>query len=156
MLQSIDFFFSSIFSQVFSETLSVSHHTCTSYINSFPQINRLRTDVPMSFKAAAKLSGVPAAQSLVPAYLGRANLLLGAQFPFRVPCWWARARTVFKASNLLRSFWLKLAIEVVQCLMKPVKRLLWAALWLEKLAELIPKYPVPFAQPEWKLVDGAS
>lgn len=105
----IFFFFSSIFSQAFSETLSVSQHTCTGYINSFPQINRLRTDVPMSFKAAAKLSGVPVAQSDVPAYLGRANLLL-AQFPFRVPCGWARALTAFKASNLLRSFWLKLAI----------------------------------------------
>lgn len=28
--------------------------------------------------------------------------------------------------------------------MKPVKGLLWAALWLEQLAELIPKYPVSF------------
>lgn len=89
MLQNMDlfgFFFSSIFLQVFSETLSVSHHSCTSHMNSFPQIHRLRADVPVSFKAAAKLSGVPAAESQVPAYLDRANLLLGAQFPCRVPC----------------------------------------------------------------------
>lgn len=104
------FFFSSILSSVFSETLSVSHHICTSHINSFPQINILRTDVPMCFKEAAKLSGGPAVQSHVPAYLGRANLLFGAQFPFIVPCWWARARTIFKPSNLLWYFWLKLAI----------------------------------------------
>lgn len=32
--------------------------------------------------------------------------------------------------------------------MKPVKILVWAALWSEKLAELIPKYVIPFAQPE--------
>lgn len=104
------FFPSSILSQVFSEPLSVSHHTCTSHINSFPQINSLWTDVPTSFKVAAKPSGVSAAQPHVPAYLGRANLLLGVQFPFRVPCWWARALSVFKVSNLLWCFWLKLAI----------------------------------------------
>lgn len=87
MLQNIDFFFSSsILSQVFIETLSVSHHTCASHINSFHQINRLRTDVPVSFRAAAKLSGVSAAQSHVPAYQVRDNLLLDAHFPFRVPC----------------------------------------------------------------------
>lgn len=88
MLQNIDFFFSfsSILSQMFIETLSVSHHTCTSHVNSFHQINRLRTDVPVSFKAAAKLCGVSAAQSHVPAYQVRPDLLLSAHFPFRVPC----------------------------------------------------------------------
>lgn len=69
-------FFSSILSQMILETLSVSCHTCTSHTDSLCHCSGLRTDIPMSFKAAARLSGVPAAHS-VPACVVRATLLLG-------------------------------------------------------------------------------
>lgn len=110
------FFFSpsNILSQVFSEALSVSHHTCANHINSFHHSNWPRTDIPMRFRAAVRMSGVPAAQSHVPAYVVRAPSLFGAQFPFRVLrwwlLWWGKAVTLFEVSNLLHSSQFKLAI----------------------------------------------